>query len=293
MANKYTEMDQWSDEEVALFKESDELILEQVGNVKDQPVGFYIKKTKSPLSVISEGDSWFDYKISADLIDCLKRYHGYQIKNYATPGDTLENMIYGTETNRQYERSTPQIKVVLKRVKKEQPNVFLFSGAGNDIAGNQFGSFLYHAESGLGTLKQDFAINTIKVEFRKFYQHLIEKILQISPETHIFTHGYGYARPTGKGAGILGMQFVGPWLLPALGRKGIDPQKEGKEVVEVLIDLFNEMLGELDNEVPNFHYVDLRPFINDDDWRDEMHLKSSAFRLASDQIDLAIKGVDG
>ena len=200
-------------------------------------------------------------------------------------------MIYGTQTNRQFERVAPQIKIVLERVKNDQPDVFLLSGAGNDIAGDQFGSFLHHSESELGVLKRDLAVNTISIEFRKFYQDLISKIHSVSPNTHIFTHGYAYARPTGDGVGILGVSFIGPWLLPALGRKGIDPETSGRQVIEELIDLFNEMLQSLDDEFEHFHYVDLRSFIDDDDWRDEMHLKSSAFRLASDQFDIAIKNI--
>ena len=271
-------MDQWSDEDVAMFKEG-----ANVGDLRS-----LIEK---PLTVISEGDSWFNYKVSADLIDCLRRFHGYEIKNYATPGDTLENMIYGTQVNRQFERIPPQIKIVLERVRRDQPDVFLFSGAGNDVAGDQFGTFLHHAESGLGVLKRDFAINTITVEFRKFYQDLITRVTTAAPNTHIFTHGYGYARPTGEGVGVLGVSFFGPWLLPALGNKGIDPNVEGKQVIEELINLLNEMLQCLDDEIDNFHYIDLRPFINDDDWRDELHLKSSAYRLAADQFDLAINNV--
>jgi len=278
MPNKYSEMDQWSDEDVAMFKEG-----ANVGDLRS-----LIEK---PLTVISEGDSWFNYKVSADLIDCLRRFHGYEIKNYATPGDTLENMIYGTQVNRQFERIPPQIKIVLERVRRDQPDVFLFSGAGNDVAGDQFGTFLHHAESGLGVLKRDFAINTITVEFRKFYQDLITRVTTAAPNTHIFTHGYGYARPTGEGVGVLGVSFFGPWLLPALGNKGIDPNVEGKQVIEELINLLNEMLQCLDDEIDNFHYIDLRPFINDDDWRDELHLKSSAYRLAADQFDLAINNV--
>jgi len=277
MANKYSEMDQWSDDDIAIFKK------EYRSKAR--------KNRNRKLTVISEGDSWFNYKVSADLIDCLRSFHGYKIKNFAEPGDTLENMVYGTRVNRQFERSTPQIETVLERVEKDQPDVFLFSGAGNDIAGNGFITFLHHAESGLGVLKRDYATNTISIGFRKFYQDLISKITCVSPNTHIFAHGYGYARPTGNGVGILGVSFIGPWLLPALGCKGIDPESEGKQVVEELVDLFNDMLQDLDNEIENFHYIDLRPFICDKDWRDELHLKSSAYRLAADQIDLAINRV--
>jgi len=270
-------MDQWSDEEVAIFKERYQAETRKNKNRK--------------LTVISEGDSWFNYKGGTDLIDCLRNFHGYKIKNYASPGDTLENMVYGTKTNRRFERVIPQIKVILKRIKLDQPEVFLFSGAGNDIAGNDFITFLHHSESGLGVLKRGFAIDTINVGFRRLYQDLIAKVTDASPNTHIFAHGYGYARPTGEGVGILGVQFFGPWLLPVLGCKGIDPSMEGRQVIEELVDLFNGMLESLDNEIENFHYVDLRPFICDKDWRDELHLNSSAYRLAADQFDLAINNV--
>lgn len=288
MPNKYSQMDQWSDEEVAFFKEDAASEGDQSTTIFDGPVGAAPISTRSKLTVVSEGDSWFDYKIGTDLIDCLRRFHGYRIKNFATPGDTLENMIYGTQVNRNYERVSPQISVVLKRLKKDQPEVFLFSGGGNDIAGDEFISFLHHADSNLGVLKNNFALSTINTNFRKYYQDLISKVLSVSSKTHIFVHGYGYARPSGKGAGVLGIQFVGPWLRPALGKKGITPETEGKRAIEELIDLYNDMLQALDNENPNFHYVDLRAIIEDSDWRDELHLQSSAFRLVSDEIDAAI-----
>ena len=278
MANEYAEMDQWSDDEVAIFKTH-----YQSSKAR--------KDKNSKLTVISEGDSWFNYKVGTDLIDCLRNFHGYEIKNYASPGDTLENMIYGSEINYHFERVTPQVETVLERIEKDQPEVFLFSGAGNDIAGDAFITFLHHAESGLGVLKRGFAIDTINVGFRKFYQDLIAKVADVSPKTHIFSHGYGYARPTGNGVGILGVSFFGPWLLPALSCKGINPDQEGRQAVEELVNLFNEMLKALDEEVEKFHYIDLRPLICDNDWRDELHLKSSAYRLAADQFDLAINKV--
>lgn len=79
--------------------------------------------------------------------------------------------------------------------------------------------------------------------------------------------------------------------MPALSCKGINPDQEGRQAVEELVNLFNEMLKALDEEVEKFHYIDLRPLICDNDWRDELHLKSSAYRLAADQFDLAINKV--
>ena len=172
-----------------------------------------------------------------------------------------------------------------------EPDIFFFSGGGNDIAGNEFKSYLHHSESGLGVLKQPYADNTIRGTFKKYYQDLIDKVLDASSTTHIFSHGYGYARATGKGTEILIFEFFGPWLLPALAEKRINPETEGKQAIEHLIDGFNQMLQELDTENEKFHYVDFRQIISDDDWRDELHLKSSAYRLASDLINQKIESV--
>ena len=91
MPNKYAAMDNWSEEEVALFKELAIAQSEGEPNITAGPMAT-ASSTKSHLKIVAEGDSWFDYKISADLIDCLRKFHGYKIKNYAKLGDTLENM---------------------------------------------------------------------------------------------------------------------------------------------------------------------------------------------------------
>ena len=127
MPNKYAEMDQWTDEELALFKEGDELIEKPSFNA-NKSATTSVKQASNSLTVVSEGDSWFNYKISVDIIDCLRLFHGYKIKNFASPGDTLENMIYGTQTNRNFERVTSQITIILERVKRATGCFFVFWG---------------------------------------------------------------------------------------------------------------------------------------------------------------------
>ena len=71
------------------------------------------------------------------------------IESFAKAGDTLENMIYGTGINRQFQRVNPTIELVLGRIHALQPKVVLFSGGGNDVAGDEFESYLNHKSSGL------------------------------------------------------------------------------------------------------------------------------------------------
>ena len=48
------------------------------------------------LTIVAEGDSWFDYPLKKDVIDYLIK-RGYAIKKFSKAGDTLENMIYGSD----------------------------------------------------------------------------------------------------------------------------------------------------------------------------------------------------
>ena len=101
-------------------------------------------------------------------------------------------------------------------------------------------------------------------------------------------HGYAYAEPTGKGVSFFGLKFAGPWLLPGLRQKAI-PQEKGKELVHRLIDKYNNMLSGLAKEYPNFLYVDFRDKINPEDWRDELHLRNSAYAKVAAHIFATIK----
>jgi hypothetical protein len=42
-----------------------------------------------------------------DVLDQLKREYGYDIFKVAEAGDTLENMVYGTDYGRNYSRQPP------------------------------------------------------------------------------------------------------------------------------------------------------------------------------------------
>jgi hypothetical protein len=237
--------------------------------------------------LIAEGDSWFDYMPGIDIIDHL-RYRGYAFDvNYASAGDTLENMIYGTRYDNNYNRLRPQIDAILARIKQVKPRAFLFSGGGNDVAGDEFAQYFNHASSGLGAFRNSFAQFQIGDVFKKYLDDLCAKVRQASPSTFIVMHGYGHTPPTGKAVINAGpFRFVGPWLRPVLTAKNITDPQEQRKIVFHVIDLFNETLEAVKgNNSDNFRYVDLRKVINpDEDWVNELHLSNSAFYQAADSI---------
>ena len=73
-----------------------------------------------------------------------------------------------------------------------------------------------------------------------------------------------------------------PWTLAQTDarEKNIIEAQEGR----ALIDRFNEMLQELDDEDDNFHYIDLRPYISDSDWTNELHLYNNAYRRMAERF---------
>lgn len=229
-------------------------------------------------TLVAEGDSWFDFPIGTDLIDCLRAEHGYRIENFAKAGDTLENMIFGTRVDGDGIAIDPPINRVLNKLADWQPKVMLFSGGGNDVAGDEFASYLNHAESGLPLLREQVAQQMIGA-FRSYLGRLLDKVAAHSPGTTVVMHGYGYAIPTGRGSGLFGISFVGPWMLPALLQKGVRDGAARRQVVRDLIDRYNDMLSGLQaSSGGRLQHVDLRAEIKDADWRDELHLKNSAYR---------------
>lgn len=280
MTHDYSEMDAWTEEEVAAFKDAPERVVFTESFREPSPSA----------KLVAEGDSWFDFLPGTDLIDCLRNHHGYSIRNFGKAGDTLENMIYGSKFNSSFKRTPPTIKRVLSFIEAQQPHAFLFSGGGNDIAGDEFASYLNHRDSGLPLLRMDYINEMIHTIFHTYLRNLIAKVAAVSPETRIVMHGYGHTRPTGKGVSWLFFDFAGPWLKPALASKGVTDEAESNNAVKVLIDSYNEMLTTLDAEYETFCHVDLRPILNEEtDWRDELHLRNSAFARAADQLHAAIQ----
>lgn len=282
----YSYMDKWSDEDVAKFKEEGIEQQEAFGDrALIEPLAFFERP-----QFVAEGDSWFDYLPGTDLIDCLRKHHRYSIKNYGDAGDTLENMVYGTKFKTgSFCPAEATICKVLRKIEQLKPKVFLFSGGGNDIAGDAFGSYLNHSETALLPLRHEYIDYMINTVFKKCCVDLIAKVAEISPHTHIVMHGYGHTVPTGKGVSFLDFKFAGPWLRPALTSKRILEKSDQVRAVEVMIDSYNEMLKLLDKASPSFHYVDLRPIIDPySDWVNELHLKNSAYARAADRISEAI-----
>lgn len=292
--SKYEERDGWTSEQVAEFKNRGRFrAVPPAGLLAPTVTLTKAAATAAPPSnhLVAEGDSWFDYPVGTDLIDCLRSL-GYKIDNFAKAGDTLENMIYGCAVDDNYTPAADTIGRVLMRIGELKPRVFLFSGGGNDVAGDEFASYLNHKSSGLPDLRNTYVSFMVNTVFRQYYEDLIAKVAATSPETYIVTHGYGHTIPTGKGVKLVFHTWAGPWLLPALAMKRITDPTRQNEIVAFLIDALNDLLKDLAGKHDRFKHIDLRPVIDPyKDWVNELHLRNSAYARAADEIDRVIKSI--
>lgn len=237
-----------------------------------------------PGPVVAEGDSWFDYPPHRDILDHLVGLYGWRVRRLSRAGDTLENMILGTAFGPRFRRDPAPLDLTIAELKRLKSRVLLFSGGGNDIAGDEFASYLNHADSGLPVLRER-ALDDAMAYFRRLIEGMLARLRQEVGDIHVFAHGYAHPVPDGRGVvkvPVLGWTFFGPWLKPALTAKNV-PQASHRRLVNVLIDRFNTMLHQVEAASGGqFHAIDARGLIADADWANELHVKSPAYaRIAT------------
>jgi hypothetical protein len=174
-------------------------------------------------------------------------------------------------------------------IRESQARVFLFSGGGNDLAGPEFLGYLHHRALSDTPVREESFRTVLRESFEPCIRRMSQAVADASPETRIFMHGYDYALPDGRSVNLIIRRF-GPWLKPSFDIKGwgFEPARLG---VMRLIDMYNELLGRLADELPNFEYVDLRNTIRRNEWSNELHPNNAGFGRCADGIHDAVMRV--
>ena len=254
---------------------------------------------KNRVGIVCEGDSWFAYprkylfagrnsNIVDHLIDLAK--NKANILTLSSSGDEAVTMISGRQKHN------------LARILKKHRNhidFLLFSGGGNDVVGKWDLERLI-VESTQQTSADKYinheALARKLQRIRLAYEELIELRNVYSPNTHIVTHTYDMAAPSGKkGKFLWGLVKTGPWIRYYLEEKGI-PKKHHQKIVEHLLTKLREVLLTLGMEKEKFYVVDTQGTLtvgDDADWRDEMHPTPAGFGKITEKIYTEMKGLDG
>jgi hypothetical protein len=251
-------------------------------------------------TLIAEGDSWFDYP-GDDVLRILEDQHGYEVESVAHMGDKVEEMAY---TGGQLDKLTRLIEKVIRDGRK--PRAILLSGGGNDLAGDEFGLLLNHANSPVRGLNQSIVSGVIDERIKLAYAKIIAQVTfvcesRVNARLPLLVHGYDYPIPDGRG--FMGGWWLlpGPWLEPGFREKGFEDLKERISITKTLIDRFNNMLMDLATSrgMEHVHYVDLRNTlkvsdIEDEyvpDWANELHPTPSGFEKVTQKFVNVLDGL--
>jgi hypothetical protein len=248
--------------------------------------------------LVAEGDSWFDYPLN-DVLNELEDGFGYDVESVAHKGDAIEEMAYGGD----------QLGEFIRRIEKmlgrgQIPKAVLVSGGGNDLAGEQFGMLLNHANSAVPELNVQILEGVIDVRVRMAYITMLSTVTnlcqaKLGRALPILIHGYDYPVPDGRG--FLGGwgPLPGPWLEPGFRQKGYEDLGRRKALARQMIDRFNAMLDGIASlpDFPHVRYVDLRNTLSTapDDyenwWANELHPTPRGFEAIAKRFAAELRGL--
>lgn len=261
--------------------------------------------------ILAEGDSWFQFPVFiTDVIDWLIKRKDYAIVSLAEAGDWLTNMIYDGK--------------YVEQLSLLRPDIFLISGGGNDMVGSYRLASMVSKDLGVGQdggqrkILNDRYPNHLHLrtggkylrkEFYAFililkaqYWLLFRSIRSSTKfdKMRIITQGYANAIPSFSCSFDIRYphkSFInwilknGQWLKYPLFLAGIPDQDNEstdihRKIVKTMIHELNAMFFELSQKFENVHHVDSRTEITrDDQWFDELHLKSSEFKKVAKNIE--------
>jgi hypothetical protein len=241
----------------------------------------------SPPRVIADGDSWFDYPeillTGGGVINHLMDISGVKILSTAHYGDSVQQML-GVEKRQ-------RIEVLLK---KPGFDILLFSGGGNDIAGDQFCLWLKPNTGGGAVSAVDAGrLQEILGVVEDGYRDLIDIRDRCAPDCWIVTHAYDFPRPSDKG--VCGL---GPWLKPSLDYRGWKKAADQFVIGKMVLTQFNDMLVALEAEQraagKNFLHVRTQGTLNPRaDWANEIHPNTAGFTKIARVFSSALNGISG
>jgi hypothetical protein len=240
-----------------------------------------------PLVMLSQGDSWFDYPLSGNDVPFPPRSTDIiaQLTSMGAINPVILNTAhFGDATT--VEMSLPKQERMITALQTAanwpngKPDAILFSGGGDDIAGNQFCIYLDFAgqpgATGLNAIRFQGVLDSVRAS----YLELFVFRGKYAPGVPIFAHCYDNPIPNGTHP-----LCAGPWLLPSLTYSGWVPQ--GPQILAQAITAFKTMLTTLaQNPANNFTLVDTQNVLDPTDWANELHPYPAGFqKLAARYVD--------
>lgn len=263
-----------------------------------------LRRRSRVFNILAQGDSWFEYS-QLDVVTELADQFGHSVESVAKDGRLLADMARNDRLLNQLVRAMKDM-VNARRA----PDCVILSGGGNDLVVKTVMRRLLNAPGGPGpalnsALFKVFLDTTIR-------QNLVTLVTAINVASErligrkvpVFIHGYAHAVPDGKGAGLLDLDMVGPWLRPEFVAAGFEKPKgntnlaQTRIIVAEMIDALNVYIADLCQTGPfaNLHHIDARPFFpagapHRTWWDNELHPSSKGFRAVAKLFDARLQAV--
>jgi hypothetical protein len=231
-----------------------------------------------PLVMLAHGDSWFDYPLNGNELSINSTDVIAQLESMGNLNPLISNVShYGDATSDEMswpkqQRMIDSLQDPANWLEKGKPDAILFSGGGNDIAGNQFCIFLDYAAPGAGGLdatRFQEALEMVKASYEDLFVFRDRNASGVP----IFGHCYDFPIPNG-----VHPVCAGPWLLPSLTFTGWNTA-QGVGILHAALSAFKLMLLDLANvPVNNFHLIDTQNTLEPSDWANELHPYPEGFR---------------
>ena len=238
---------------------------------------------RNPLVMLAHGDSWFDYPLEGNGPVIENTDIIAQLENMGNVNPLILNIShYGDATSD--ELGWPKQQRMIDALKDPanwpsgKPDAILFSGGGNDIAGNQFCIFLDYADSGgpgFDTVRFEEALQAVKASYQDLFLFRDRNATGVP----IIGHCYDFAIPSG-----VHPVCAGSWLLPSLEFAGWNTAT-GTGIVHDVLAEFRKLLVDLASDPHNyFSFVDTQGTLQSSQWANELHPTPEGFRLISDKF---------
>jgi hypothetical protein len=232
----------------------------------------------APLVMLAHGDSWFDYPLSGNDLSSESTDIVPQLESMGNINPVILNVSHHGDATTD-EMSLPKQERMINALrdpnnwlKSGKPDAFLFSGGGNDIAGDQFCIFLDYAapgSTGLNATRFQGVLGLVEAS----YLDLFAFRDRYAKDVPIFGHCYDFPTPNGSHP-----LCAGPWLKPSLDYCGWTVT-QGVTILHQALDAFRGMLRKLaDTPANNFIVVDTQGVLTPADWANELHPYPAGFK---------------
>jgi hypothetical protein len=245
-----------------------------------------------PLVMLAHGDSWFDYPLDGNSVSLAHTDIIVQLSSMGNINPVILNLSqWGDATTA--EMSLPKQQTMISALQdssnwldSSRPDAILFSGGGNDVAGEQFCIFLDYAargESGLDDVRFKDALGMVEASYRDLFAFRD----RFAPGVPIVGHCYDFPIPNGAHP-----VCAGPWLQPSLSFCGYGLAQGTAIVRQALLD-FKGLLATLATEnggANNFTLVDTQGLLQAGDWANELHPYPDGFKKVAGKFVDALRG---